>query len=112
MQDDLGSAKHAHRFDGQEIGISWTGSHQADLPLHDWRFHMTWPRYWTDPAALLVPMAPDAATCNGDTKSLALSCSAAAAEEFIFTIEIPDREWPKMAAYATFREVLPRALRR
>ena len=57
-------------------------------------------------------MAPDAASCNGDTKSLALSCSAATAEEFIFTIEILDTGWPKMAAYATFREVLPRALRR
>jgi hypothetical protein len=65
-----------------------------------------------NPAALLVPVAPDAASCNGDTKSLALSCSAATAEEFIFTIEIPDKGWPKMAAYVTLREVLPRALRR
>ena len=34
VQYDLGGTKYVHRFDGQEIGITWTGSHQIDFTLH------------------------------------------------------------------------------
>src|SRR5713226_6990221 len=40
VQNNLGSTKHAHRFDSKEIGISWTSSHQIDFTFHGW--HLCW----------------------------------------------------------------------
>src|SRR5258708_24373177 len=51
MQDDLGSAKHAHRRAAQEIGITGTGSHQIHFAFHHRGLHWIPSRYWLEPTA-------------------------------------------------------------
>src|SRR6266850_650188 len=40
MQHDLGSAKQAHCFRGQQVGVTGTCAHQVNLASHDWYMHL------------------------------------------------------------------------